>query len=76
MVYQNQRLGAAKARGAVSFGVNVIRHSVDLELGAVTHWAFVSAAYLLTAAVLLGYWWRVERRIRAIETRAPDPPQS
>jgi HAMP domain-containing protein len=33
------------------------------------HWAFVAAAYALTAVVLLGYWWRVERRLRALETR-------
>lgn len=32
------------------------------------HWSFVLAAYLLAAAILVGYWWRVERRIRAIET--------
>lgn len=31
------------------------------------HWAFVLAAYAVTAAVLLGYWWRVERRIRSLD---------
>ncbi len=31
------------------------------------HWAFVLAAYAVAAVVLLGYWWRVERRIRALE---------
>jgi hypothetical protein len=31
------------------------------------HWGFVLAAYAVTALVLLGYWWRVERRIRALE---------
>ncbi len=32
-----------------------------------THWPYVLAAYTLAAAVLLGYWWRVETRIRALE---------
>lgn len=32
-----------------------------------SHWGFVLAAYAAAAAVLLGYWWRVERRIRALE---------
>ncbi|MGH7264307.1 MAG: heme exporter protein CcmD [Candidatus Rokuibacteriota bacterium] len=31
------------------------------------HWPFILAAYGLAAAVLLGYWGRVERRIRALE---------
>jgi hypothetical protein len=35
-----------------------------------SNWAFVLAAYALTAGVLLGYWWRVERGIRGLETRA------
>ena len=34
-----------------------------------SHWEFVLAAYALAAAVLLGYWWWVERGIRALETR-------
>jgi hypothetical protein len=34
-----------------------------------SNWGFVLAAYVLTAGVLLGYWWRVERSIRALETR-------
>lgn len=33
------------------------------------HWAFVVAAYALAAVVLVGYWRRVERRIRALEAR-------
>ena len=36
-----------------------------------SHWPFVGAAYVLVAAVLLGYWQRTERRIRALE-RAAD----
>jgi HAMP domain-containing protein len=32
------------------------------------HWEFVLAAYALAAAVLLGYWWWVERALRALET--------
>jgi len=32
------------------------------------HWAFVLTAYAVVAAVLLGYWWQVERRIRALES--------
>jgi hypothetical protein len=31
------------------------------------YWAYVLAAYGLTAAILLGYWWRVERRLRSLE---------
>ncbi len=34
------------------------------------HWGFVLAAYAVVALVLLGYWWRVERRIRELETEA------
>ena len=33
------------------------------------HWPFVLAAYTLTAVVLLGYWWRVERRLRELDGR-------
>ncbi|HEV8674800.1 MAG TPA: hypothetical protein VGX21_12200 [Methylomirabilota bacterium] len=36
------------------------------------HWGFVLAAYAAAAAILLGYWWRVERGIRALETRSGD----
>jgi hypothetical protein len=36
------------------------------------HWSFVLAAYLLVFGVLLAYWQRVERGIRAVE-REPDP---
>lgn len=32
-----------------------------------THWPFLVAAYAITASVLLGYWWRVERRIGELE---------
>jgi hypothetical protein len=40
-----------------------------------SHWAFVLAAYGLAAAILLGYWWRVERRIRTLTNRVGgDPP--
>jgi HAMP domain-containing protein len=31
-----------------------------------SHWTFVLAAYALAAVVLLGYWWAVERRLRAL----------
>ncbi|HEV8309887.1 MAG TPA: hypothetical protein VGW35_19665 [Methylomirabilota bacterium] len=31
------------------------------------HWAFVAAAYATAAVLLAGYWWWVERRIRALE---------
>ena len=41
-----------------------------------SHWPFVLGAYAIAAVVLLGYWWRVERRIRALETRAGDRGQS
>jgi hypothetical protein len=34
------------------------------------HWGFVLAAYGVTAVVLLGYWIRVERRLRALEADA------
>jgi len=37
-----------------------------------SNWAFVLAAYALAAAILLGYWWRVERRIRALTGRGGD----
>ena len=37
-----------------------------------SNWGFVLAAYGLGAAILLGYWWRVERRIRALETPGGD----
>jgi len=32
-----------------------------------TPWAYVLAAYGLVATILLGYWRRVERRIRLLE---------
>lgn len=35
------------------------------------HWGFVLGAYGIAALVLLGYWWRVERRIRALGRREP-----
>jgi hypothetical protein len=35
-----------------------------------SNWGFVLAAYALAAGILLGYWWRVERGLRALETRA------
>ena len=31
------------------------------------HWPFVLGAYALAAIVFLGYWWRVERRLRSLE---------
>jgi hypothetical protein len=34
------------------------------------HWGFVLAAYGVAAAILLGYWCRVERRLRALEVDA------
>lgn len=33
------------------------------------HWTFVLSAYLLSATILVGYWWRVEHRLRALEPR-------
>jgi hypothetical protein len=38
-----------------------------------SHWLYVLAAYALTAAVLLGYAWRVERRLRALEAGGGRP---
>lgn len=37
------------------------------------HWAYVFAAYGLTAAVLVAYWRRVERRLRELEARRQEP---
>jgi hypothetical protein len=34
------------------------------------HWPFVAGAYVLVFGVLLAYWWRVERGIRALTRRA------
>jgi hypothetical protein len=34
-----------------------------------SHWLYVAAAYAVAAGVLGGYWWRVERRVRAAERR-------
>jgi hypothetical protein len=34
-----------------------------------SNWGFVLAAYGFAAGVLLGYWWRVERGVRALESR-------
>ncbi len=36
------------------------------------HWTFVLAAYGVAALLLVGYWWRVERRIRVLEA----PPRN
>jgi HAMP domain-containing protein len=36
------------------------------------HWTFVLAAYCVAALVLVGYWWRVERRISALEAARRD----
>lgn len=41
-----------------------------------SHWSYVLAAYALAAAVLLGYWRRVERRLRDHEARAGEPRQA
>jgi hypothetical protein len=38
------------------------------------HWGFVLAAYAVVAAVLAGYWWRLERRIRALEASPSKSP--
>lgn len=41
-------------------------------------WGFVLAAYALVFAVLLAYWYRVERGIRALEhgtEAAPGRPR-
>lgn len=35
-----------------------------------SNWGFVLAAYGLAAGILLGYWWRVERRLRALTARS------
>ncbi len=35
-----------------------------------SQWPFVLGAYALVATVLLGYWWRIERRIRVLEAHA------
>jgi hypothetical protein len=32
----------------------------------VSHWPFVAGAYVLVYGVLLIYWWRVERGVRAL----------
>jgi hypothetical protein len=32
-----------------------------------SHWLFLLGAYVLVFGVLLAYWWRVERGIRALE---------
>jgi HAMP domain-containing protein len=37
------------------------------------HWAYVLAAYGITAAVLLGYWRRVERRLAELGAAAREP---
>ena len=37
-----------------------------------SHWDFVLGAYAVATLVLAGYWWRVERRIRALESLPPD----
>jgi len=34
------------------------------------HWAFIGGAYALVYGVLLVYWWRGERAIRALESAA------
>lgn len=39
-----------------------------------SYWPFVLGAYVLVFGVLLAYWWRVERGIRAIEREAEDRP--
>jgi HAMP domain-containing protein len=38
------------------------------------HWGFVLAAYALVLAVLLGYWYGVERGIRALERATAGAP--
>ena len=40
------------------------------------HWPYILAAYGLAAAVFLGYWRRVERRIRALESELGDKRRS
>ncbi|MGH7321622.1 MAG: heme exporter protein CcmD [Candidatus Rokuibacteriota bacterium] len=40
------------------------------------HWSFVAAAYAIAAAVLVGYWWRVERRIGTLEAEAESRQRS
>jgi cytochrome oxidase assembly protein ShyY1 len=38
------------------------------------HWTYVLAAYGIAAAILAGYWWRVERRIRTLRDPRPEHP--
>jgi hypothetical protein len=38
-----------------------------------SHWPFVAGAYGLVFGVLLVYWWRVERGIRAHARGAERP---
>jgi hypothetical protein len=40
------------------------------------NWGFVLAAYGIAALVLLGYWWRVERRLRSFDTLGRSPGES
>jgi CcmD family protein len=38
------------------------------------YWGFVLAAYAAVGIVLAGYWWRVERRLRALEHSLSKSP--
>jgi hypothetical protein len=40
------------------------------------NWGFVMAAYGIAALVLLGYWWRVERRLRSFDTPGRSPGEA
>ncbi len=59
-----------RAQVAFLVGPAILRYP-QRESSMKSHWAFVLAAYGLAAAILLGYWWRVERRLRALESGAP-----
>jgi hypothetical protein len=37
------------------------------------NWGFVFAAYAIAALILVGYWWRVERRLRTLEPLGDSP---
>jgi hypothetical protein len=40
------------------------------------NWGFVLAAYAIAALVLIGYWWRVERRLRVFDSLGDSPGEA
>jgi len=48
-------------------------HDNQMTSWHMTSWAYVVAAYGLVAAILLGYWRHVERRIRHLEAELRRP---